>query len=264
MAMKVQLSDVGNPDHGQDAGRSVTGLRARQVKVADFAEASRVCRKYIEDNDLGGGNWNGGLITENGKEVAKVAYNGTVWALPQRIGDKPIWPTSANATPKKEAVDGVDPLEWESATIEIPGYGMVEFTGCYRTASCKTVPGKFMVDGNRMDFWISVRVTRKGIEGIPLFNLHPDGRLELNAEAPQGLHTLVLETLRDWAADPVNASMFLRNQFADERHDLQVMERNIRYDENALEKKRAEAEVKRAAVEDLRAEIEGPAPQPGI
>lgn len=264
MPLKVLLSDVGNPDYRQDADRSVTGLRPRWVKVTDFAEASRVCREYIDNNNLGGGNWSGGLITEDGKEVARVAYGGSVWSLPQRVGDKPIWPKTTKTASKNKTIDGVEPLEWESETIEIPNYGMIKITGCYRMASCETVPGQFKVDGKRMDFSTYMTVTRDGIEDMPCFNLHPDGQIEKEASAPKGLHALVLKTLRDWTADPANAGMFLRNQFADERHDLQVMERNIRYTENELEKKRAEANAKRNVVEGLRTEIEGHASRPKL
>jgi hypothetical protein len=77
------------------------------VAVDDFPAASKACRDYIEENDLGGGNWTGGDIRENGKVVAKVSYNGTVWPPSEfAVGMKPLWPE-----PKEDAPKPKDPLE---------------------------------------------------------------------------------------------------------------------------------------------------------
>ena len=78
----VALSSTGNPDYGQTPGRSLPGVRKRKAKVGSLAEASKVCRQYIEENDLGGGNWDGGFVTQDDKVVAYVSYNGRVWQRP--------------------------------------------------------------------------------------------------------------------------------------------------------------------------------------
>jgi hypothetical protein len=263
--LQVVLSNVGNPDYRQDPDQTLPGVPNRIVAAKDLAEASTLCRAYIGENDLGGGNWSGGLVLKDGKEFAKVSYNGRVWALPQRVDDKPIWPVEAKheTTPKKRTIDGVDPLEFEEAIVEIPGYGQVKLSGCYRVAHCSTVPGKFAMDGRRMDFTTYIRVSRDGnIDSLPPFNLHPDGLTNISIKAPKKFLSLVTETLRGWSAEPANAAMFLRNQLADERHDLQVLERNIRFAERELEKKREEANIKRTVVEALRADIEGITPGP--
>lgn len=50
------------------------------VTVPDLAEASRVCRAFIDDECLGSSNWRGGeVVTEDGECVAVVSYNGRVW-----------------------------------------------------------------------------------------------------------------------------------------------------------------------------------------
>lgn len=79
--MKVRLSSVGNPDYGQNPNQSLYGSEPNKtVTVKSFKEASKVCQKFIEDNDLGGGNWDGGLILDdNNKVIAHVSYNGRVW-----------------------------------------------------------------------------------------------------------------------------------------------------------------------------------------
>jgi hypothetical protein len=42
-------------------------------------EASRACRAYIREHDLTMHNWSGGKVTQNGRVVARVTYNGRVW-----------------------------------------------------------------------------------------------------------------------------------------------------------------------------------------
>jgi hypothetical protein len=77
--VKLHLASVGNPDFGQAPG-PLPGVPNHTVTVKDYAEASRVSREWIIANELGGGNWNGGTITDDsGKEIAYVSYNGRVW-----------------------------------------------------------------------------------------------------------------------------------------------------------------------------------------
>lgn len=75
----VTLSSVGNPDYGQNPNRSLPGLKNSKVAVKTKQEASDACRKFIDDNQLGGGNWSGGDIFSEGNLVARVSYNGRVW-----------------------------------------------------------------------------------------------------------------------------------------------------------------------------------------
>ncbi len=82
MSYKVQLSACPNPDYFMD-GRDPRGsmlIKAHLVTVRSFKDASYKCSKFIEDNELGGGNWDGGQIfDETGKQIAHVSYNGRVW-----------------------------------------------------------------------------------------------------------------------------------------------------------------------------------------
>ncbi len=55
--------------------------RKLQVTVLTLADASAICRKYIDDNELGGGNWTGGQVFEGPTQLARVSYNGRVWAM---------------------------------------------------------------------------------------------------------------------------------------------------------------------------------------
>lgn len=79
--MKVKLASVGNPDFGQHPDQPLYGCEADKiVPVKSFKEASELCQQFIEDNDLGAGNWSGGEIFNDKNEViAHVSYNGRVW-----------------------------------------------------------------------------------------------------------------------------------------------------------------------------------------
>ena len=74
----VKLSACGNPDFRQ--GRYLPGVRARRVRVASLDEASKACRDYIRENELGMGNWNGGQVFDaSGTPIVQVSCNGRVW-----------------------------------------------------------------------------------------------------------------------------------------------------------------------------------------
>lgn len=77
----VFLSSVGNPDHGQDPDQSLPGVPNDWKRVKTLKEAAIACREYIDENDLGGGNWMGGKVAclATKSIVAKISYNGRVW-----------------------------------------------------------------------------------------------------------------------------------------------------------------------------------------
>lgn len=87
--MTVLLAAVGNPDMGQP---SDIGVPRSMVPVESFAAASNAVLGYIARNNLGGGNWAGGLIFRGGKPIAHVSYNGRVWrGKSWKSGQKPIY-----------------------------------------------------------------------------------------------------------------------------------------------------------------------------
>ncbi|MFA6230943.1 MAG: hypothetical protein WC617_12355 [Rhodanobacter sp.] len=71
------LAARGNPDLGQNPDEIPYGtLAADQLVQCSMDKAGEVTRKFCEDNGLGGGNWVGGDIWENGEHIGHVAYNG--------------------------------------------------------------------------------------------------------------------------------------------------------------------------------------------
>jgi hypothetical protein len=79
--LRVKISHVRNPGipGGYWAGCAPTGPRTRWVAVATLDEAASACRAFIDEHDIGAGNWTGGEVQRDGEPVARVSYNGRVW-----------------------------------------------------------------------------------------------------------------------------------------------------------------------------------------
>lgn len=79
--LTLTLDSRGNPDFGQNPDQPVFGVPGGSMPVSSLREASRRAREYIEQHDLGGGNWTGGDVLDRrtGQLVAHVSYNGRVW-----------------------------------------------------------------------------------------------------------------------------------------------------------------------------------------
>lgn len=75
-AMRVELSAHGNPDCGQPWDLGILRL---WVLVPGYAQASAVCRRWLDANGYGAGNWDGGRVRRGRNVVARVGYNGRVW-----------------------------------------------------------------------------------------------------------------------------------------------------------------------------------------
>lgn len=80
MSYAVELKNVGNIDHDQNPYIPLPGTTTYTASVKSLEEAVAGCLQYIEFNELGGGNWTGGKVTDkHGKQVAYISYNGRVW-----------------------------------------------------------------------------------------------------------------------------------------------------------------------------------------
>lgn len=78
LAYVVNCSSVGNEDHGENPNlpMSVPGF----IPCETLRQCSQVCQRYIEEWDLGSGNWTGGEILHPTKGlIAIVSYNGRIW-----------------------------------------------------------------------------------------------------------------------------------------------------------------------------------------
>jgi hypothetical protein len=77
--LEVELSAEPNPDHDRSSHEGTIDIPAKKFPVKSLNEARNLVRKFIMENNLGSGNWTGGKIYKNGKEVAHISYNGRVW-----------------------------------------------------------------------------------------------------------------------------------------------------------------------------------------
>lgn len=107
---RVAIDNRGNPDYRQDAAKALPGTHADLlVGVVSLEHASWVCRRYIEGNDLGSGNWTGGDVFEikpdgsTGRKIARVAYNGRVF----------------DATTQKVLAEAADPTAFADAPLDM-------------------------------------------------------------------------------------------------------------------------------------------------
>lgn len=85
----VTLLNRGNPDLGQAPEQPLPSSRCYKKPVQSVLEARRFCLDYIQKYKLGGGNWCGGLVTnDHGSAIAQISYNGRIWepsAKPQDV-----------------------------------------------------------------------------------------------------------------------------------------------------------------------------------
>ena len=79
VTLKLRLDSCGNPDCRQDPDRSLIGVVGGLVVVDTLEQAKSKCRAFVEDNELGSGNWAGGQVFANDRLVAYVSYNGRLW-----------------------------------------------------------------------------------------------------------------------------------------------------------------------------------------
>lgn len=75
----VTLTAHGNIDHGQDPYSLI--LPAAEAYGESIEECQEIVRYYIDEHDLGGGNWTGGEVrdADTGEVVGRISYNGRFW-----------------------------------------------------------------------------------------------------------------------------------------------------------------------------------------
>lgn len=79
MKYSVELSAHGNIDHGQDPYKPLYGVFCGRKEADTVIELEDIVRRYIDENNLGSGNWTGGKVFEGEKEIGYISYNGRYW-----------------------------------------------------------------------------------------------------------------------------------------------------------------------------------------
>ncbi len=78
MKFQVTLRASGNPDHGQFIDSGV--LAPTQIRSGgSIDECQKAVRAYIEEYNLGAGNWVGGEVRTGGRILGRISYNGRFW-----------------------------------------------------------------------------------------------------------------------------------------------------------------------------------------
>lgn len=79
----VILSACGNVDHFENPYMNIVdGCFVYQgFGISDSIEGCQdIVRKYIDDNNLGAGNWSGGEVFKNGEYIGEISYNRRFWS----------------------------------------------------------------------------------------------------------------------------------------------------------------------------------------
>ncbi|MDB2686640.1 hypothetical protein N9Y42_05465 [Mariniblastus sp.] len=79
VTLQLRLESCGNPDYRQNPERPVRGVAGDLVVVGTLDEAQSKCKAFIENNELGSGNWAGGHVFANDWLVAYISFNGRLW-----------------------------------------------------------------------------------------------------------------------------------------------------------------------------------------
>ena len=99
---EVELESIDNPDF-EYKKRYTKKIKKYRVSVNSIEEAKKVVSEFINDNDLGGGNFIGAQIYQNNKPIAYISYNLRVWA--GKVGDMNSIPYEENNMDIQSKID---------------------------------------------------------------------------------------------------------------------------------------------------------------
>jgi hypothetical protein len=79
--MKIRLQHIANPDIAGGYWDTPKDLKRQDIECIALEGCARVMRGWVEYNGLGSGNMAAhcGEVTQNGRVIAVVSYNGRVW-----------------------------------------------------------------------------------------------------------------------------------------------------------------------------------------
>lgn len=81
---QIVLTSCGNPDFGQNPNESMSPTKI--VAANSIEECQVAASKYVDDYDLGSGNYSGGQVYQDGDYVGRVSYNGRFWSKDSEYG----------------------------------------------------------------------------------------------------------------------------------------------------------------------------------
>ena len=82
MIYSVRLASCGNPDTGQNPYESFGEAAEEKVYTASIEECQERVMEYIEEYNLGAGNWAGGEVYDGlDNLIGNISYNGRFWPV---------------------------------------------------------------------------------------------------------------------------------------------------------------------------------------
>ena len=79
--LSVELSAKPNPDFDRYSHEGSIEIKPKKVKVKSIEEAVSKVRSFINDKDLGAGNFTGGALYDGNTKIGRISYNGRVWDI---------------------------------------------------------------------------------------------------------------------------------------------------------------------------------------
>jgi hypothetical protein len=80
MIYSVLLTTCGNPDREQNPYETLWGVPTERVYAASIEECQQRVMEYIDEYELGAGNWAGGEVYDGlGNVIGHISYNGRYW-----------------------------------------------------------------------------------------------------------------------------------------------------------------------------------------
>lgn len=79
---KVILSACGNIDHLENPNSNIVNgisVPSKIIETDSIDECQRYVHNYIDAYDLGAGNWSGGYVFNDTKQIGYISYNGRYW-----------------------------------------------------------------------------------------------------------------------------------------------------------------------------------------
>jgi len=75
----IRTEVCGNPDYGQDPSAPPYGVHNVILSAFLFDLLQSIVRYWIDENDIGGGNWMTPAVRRNGVVIGYMSYNGVLW-----------------------------------------------------------------------------------------------------------------------------------------------------------------------------------------
>ena len=75
----IHTEVCGNPDYGQDPSAPPYGVYIVVLSAFRLDLLRGKVRDWIDENDIGGGNWMTPAVRMNGAVIGYMSYNGVLW-----------------------------------------------------------------------------------------------------------------------------------------------------------------------------------------